>query len=52
MNPVLFRTDEQVSAALPVAVAPLGAGGLLAYPTDTVPGLRPQRPARKVPARA
>lgn len=39
MKPVPFRTDEQVAAALPQAVAHLGAGGLLAYPTETVYGL-------------
>lgn len=39
MRPVPFRTDEQVAAALPQAVAHLSAGGLLAYPTETVYGL-------------
>jgi L-threonylcarbamoyladenylate synthase len=39
VKPVPFRTDEQVAAALPQAVAHLGAGGLLAYPTETVYGL-------------
>jgi len=34
-----FRTDEEVTAALPRAVAHLRGGGLLAYPTETVYGL-------------
>lgn len=52
MNPVLFRTDEQVSAALPLAVGHLGAGGLLAYPTETVYGLGSRARAREVQALA
>ena len=39
MNPLAFRTDEDVTAALPRATAHVGAGGLLAYPTETVYGL-------------
>jgi L-threonylcarbamoyladenylate synthase len=34
-----FRTDAEVAAAVPVVVAHLGRGGLLAYPTETVYGL-------------
>ena len=37
--PVPFRTDEEVAAALPGAVAHLRGGGLIAYPTETVYGL-------------
>jgi L-threonylcarbamoyladenylate synthase len=36
---VPFRTDEDVAAALPRAIAHLRAGGLIAYPTETVYGL-------------
>ncbi len=39
MRGVLFRTDEEVTAALPRVVAHLTAGGLIAYPTETVYGL-------------
>ncbi|HYT03303.1 MAG TPA: L-threonylcarbamoyladenylate synthase [Gemmatimonadales bacterium] len=39
MRPIAFRTDEEVAAALERAVAHLAAGGLLAYPTETVYGL-------------
>src|SRR5687768_13123505 len=34
-----FRTDAEVDAAIPVTVAHLARGGLLAYPTETVYGL-------------
>lgn len=34
-----FRTEAEVAAAVPVVVAHLGQGGLLAYPTETVYGL-------------
>ena len=34
-----FRTDAEIAAAVPVVVAHLGQGGLLAYPTETVYGL-------------
>jgi len=34
-----FRTDAEVAAAIPVVLAHLGKGGLLAYPTETVYGL-------------
>ena len=37
--PVPFRTDEEVTAAIPRAVAHLRGGGLIAYPTETVYGL-------------
>ncbi len=36
---VAFRTDPDVAAAIPRVVAHLSAGGLLAYPTETVYGL-------------
>jgi len=36
---VPFRTEEEVTAALPRAVAHLREGGLIAYPTETVYGL-------------
>ena len=52
MKPVPFRTDEQVAAALPQAVAHLGAGGLLAYPTETVYGLGSRARPRDVQALA
>ena len=39
MNAVPFRSDEEVAAALPRVIAHLGAGRLLAYPTETVYGL-------------
>ena len=39
MSGVPFRTDEEVTAALPRAVAHLHQGGLIAYPTETVYGL-------------
>lgn len=34
-----FQTDAEIAAAVPVVVAHLGQGGLLAYPTETVYGL-------------
>lgn len=34
-----FRTPDEVTAAIPQVVAHLGAGGLLAYPTETVYGV-------------
>ena len=39
MNPIPFRTAEQVEAALEPAVAHLRSGGLIAYPTETVYGV-------------
>ena len=39
MTGVPFRTEEEVTAALPRAVAHLREGGLIAYPTETVYGL-------------
>lgn len=39
MKAVPFRSDEEVAAALPRVIAHLGAGRLLAYPTETVYGL-------------
>jgi L-threonylcarbamoyladenylate synthase len=45
VTPVAFATPDEVEAALPRIVAHLNAGGLLAYPTETVYGLgsRPRR---------
>ena len=34
-----FRSDPEIEAAIPVVVAQLERGGLLAYPTETVYGL-------------
>lgn len=53
MTSVPFRTDEEVTAALPRAVAHLNAGGLIAYPTETVYGLgsRPRAPEVQALAR-
>lgn len=39
MTILAFQTDAEVSAAIPQVVAHLGAGKLLAYPTETVYGL-------------
>lgn len=39
MNPVPFRTEAEVTAGIPHVVRHLGAGGLIAYPTETVYGL-------------
>lgn len=39
MNPLPFRTDAEVSAAIPVVAQHLERGGLLGYPTETVYGL-------------
>jgi len=39
VNPVPFVRDDEIDAALPTIVAHLRAGGLLAYPTETVYGL-------------
>ncbi len=39
MKPLRFQGDADVTAALPQALAHLAAGGLLAYPTETVYGL-------------
>lgn len=52
MNPVPFRTDEEVAAALSGTVAHLQAGGLLAYPTETVYGLGSRARAQEVQALA
>lgn len=52
MNPVPFRTSAEVDAAIPHAVAHLGTGGLLAYPTETVYGLGSRAVARDVEALA
>jgi L-threonylcarbamoyladenylate synthase len=39
VKPLRFQSDADVTAALPQALAHLAAGGLLAYPTETVYGL-------------
>jgi L-threonylcarbamoyladenylate synthase len=52
VNAVPFRTDEQVSAALPGALAHLQSGGLLAYPTETVYGLGSRARTEEVQALA
>lgn len=39
MTPVPFRTAADVTAAIPDVIAHLRAGGLLAYPTETVYGV-------------
>jgi L-threonylcarbamoyladenylate synthase len=39
VKPLPFRTGADVEASLPAVTAHLGAGGLLAYPTETVYGL-------------
>lgn len=39
MNPIPFRSDADVAAALAPVATHLQAGGLLAYPTETVYGL-------------
>ncbi|GIW50940.1 MAG: hypothetical protein KatS3mg081_0295 [Gemmatimonadales bacterium] len=39
MNLLPFRTDREITDALPTVVAHLQKGGLLAYPTETVYGL-------------
>ena len=52
MRALAFRTDEEIHAALPAVVEHLRAGGLLAYPTETVYGfggtLEPAAVARLV----
>ena len=52
MRPVPFRTDEEVTAALGPTVAHLRAGGLIAYPTETVYGLGSRPHAAEVQALA
>ncbi|HXM37339.1 MAG TPA: L-threonylcarbamoyladenylate synthase [Gemmatimonadales bacterium] len=39
MNPVPFQTAPEVAGAIPRVLAHLNAGGLIAYPTETVYGL-------------
>ena len=39
MNPVPFQSASEVAAAIPRVVGHLNAGGLVAYPTETVYGL-------------
>ncbi len=52
MKAVPFRSDEEVAAALPRVIAHLGAGRLLAYPTETVYGLGSRARAADVQALA
>jgi len=52
VKPVPFRTDEDVTAALAGTVAHLRAGGLIAYPTETVYGLGSRPRASEVEALA
>ena len=52
MNPLPFRSDGDVAAALRPVAAHLGAGGLLAYPTETVYGLGSRAQADDVAALA
>ena len=39
MKPIPFHTDPEIATAIPQVVKHLQAGGLLAYPTETVYGL-------------
>jgi L-threonylcarbamoyladenylate synthase len=39
VNPIPFRTEREAAEAVPQAVTHLRAGGLVAYPTETVYGL-------------
>ncbi|MBI1966691.1 MAG: L-threonylcarbamoyladenylate synthase [Gemmatimonadetes bacterium] len=48
MNPVPFRTDHDLAAALPIVARHLAGGGLLAYPTETVYGLGSRATAAEV----
>jgi L-threonylcarbamoyladenylate synthase len=52
VRPLRFQSDADVTAALPQAVAHLGAGGLLGYPTETVYGLGSRARAPEVKALA
>jgi len=52
VRPVPFRTDAEVTAALDPTVAHLRAGGLIAYPTETVYGLGSRPRAAEVQALA
>ena len=52
MRAIPFRSDEEVAAALPRVIAHLSAGGLLAYPTETVYGLGSRARAADVQALA
>jgi L-threonylcarbamoyladenylate synthase len=52
VRPLRFQSDADVTAALPQAVAHLAAGGLLAYPTETVYGLGSRARAPEVRALA
>lgn len=53
MKAIPFRSDAEIAAALPRAVAHLSTGGLIAYPTETVYGLgsRPRAPEVEALAR-
>lgn len=50
--PVPFTTPDEIAAAIPPTVAHLRAGGLLAYPTETVYGLGSRARAADVQALA
>ena len=52
MNPVRFRTDAEISAAIPRVAQHLKGGGLLGYPTETVYGLGSRAIERDVAALA
>jgi L-threonylcarbamoyladenylate synthase len=52
VNPLPFRTEAEIAAAVPRAVAHLSGGGLLAYPTETVYGLGSRPRAAEVEALA
>ncbi len=52
MTAVPFRSDEEVTAALPRVIAHLNTGRLLAYPTETVYGLGSRARAADVQALA
>ena len=48
MTILAFQTDSEVAAAIPRTVAHLAAGGLLAYPTETVYGVGSRAREREV----
>ena len=52
MKPLPFRNAAEVAAAIPDVASHLGAGGLLAYPTETVYGLGSRAVDRDVAALA
>jgi L-threonylcarbamoyladenylate synthase len=52
VKPLPFQSDADVTAALPQVLTHLGAGGLFAYPTETVYGLGSRARAPEVRALA